>query len=49
MKEKMHVVTTHTVTLPPHHISIVPLTPINHTENIQTNTLPEMEANPFLI
>ena len=33
-----------------HHISIIPLTPINHTciINLQTNTLLEIEENPFL-
>ena len=49
MNEKIHVVTKHTATLPPHHISIVPLSPINYTENIQTNTLLDMEENPFFL
>ena len=35
--EKIHVVTKHTAVLPPHHISIVPLTQIYYTENIQTH------------
>ena len=37
--EKTLVVTTHTVTLPPNHISMVPLTLIHYTGNIQSNTL----------
>ena len=35
------------VTLPPHYISIVPLTPIKYKGNKQTNTLLEMEENHF--
>ena len=49
LKEKTHVVTTYTVTLPPHYISIVLLTPINYTRNMQTNTLLDIEANPFFL
>ena len=45
--EKIHVVTKHTVTIPPYPISIMSLTPINHTKSIQTNTLTEIEGNPF--
>ena len=40
-------ITQHTVTLPPHHMSIVPLTPINYTANMHTNILIEIEENPF--
>ena len=49
INEKTHVVAKHTVTLPPHHMSIVPLTPINYTGNIQANTPPEVEENPFFL
>ena len=49
INEKSYVVTKYTVTFPPHQISIVSLTPINYTENIQTNTLLEMEENPFFM
>ena len=35
--EKICVVTKHTVTLPPYHCTIVPLTPVNDTESIQTH------------
>ena len=47
MKEKTHEVATHTATFPPHHTSIVPLTSTHYTWNIQTDTLLEIEANPF--
>ena len=36
INEKIHVVTKYTVTLPPHHISLVPLTLICYAGNIQT-------------
>ena len=49
MNEKICVVTKHTVTLTPNHSSISPLTPINYTGSIQTNTLLEMEENPFFL
>ena len=45
--EKIHVVTKSTVTLPPHHIAVVPLTPINYPDKMQANTLPEIKENPF--
>ena len=45
--EKICVVMKSTVTLPPHHISIVPLTPINYPDKIHTNTLLDLEENPF--
>ena len=45
--EKIHVVTKHTIIIPPYHISIVPLPSINHTENIKTNTLLEIENSLF--
>ena len=37
-----------TVTLLPHHISIVPLTSINYPNKIHIDTLLEMEENAFL-
>ena len=42
--------TNYTVTVPPSHISIVPLKSINHAlnSNIKPNTLVEIEGNPFL-
>ena len=49
MKAKMYIVTIHADTLPPHHTSIMPLTPKNYRSNIQTNTLLGMEANPFFL
>ena len=45
--EKICVITKSRVTLPPHHISIVPLMPVNHPGKIHTDTLLEMEENPF--
>ena len=44
---KIFVVTQHTVTLPPYHISIVPLMAINYAANMHTNTLIEIDDNPF--
>ena len=44
---KIHVITKSTVTLPPKHISIVPLTPINYSGKIHRDTLLEREENPF--
>ena len=44
---KIHIEIKHTVTFMPYHISVVPLTPINYTESIQTNALTEIEWNPF--
>ena len=43
-------VTNHTVTVPPYHISIRPIKPINHMFGtyLQPNTLLETEENPFL-
>ena len=40
----------HGVTIPPYHISIVPLKSINHalSSNIKPNTLIEIEEKPFL-
>ena len=46
--ERTCIETNHTVTIPPYYISIVPLTPINHTGSIQRNTLLEIEENPFI-
>ena len=48
--KRTHIVTSHTVTILPYHISIILLTPINHIYNInlQMNTLLEMEENFFL-
>ena len=39
-----------TVTIPPYHISIIPLKSIKHAlnNNIKPNTLIEIEENPFL-
>ena len=45
--KKIHVITKSTVTLPPHHISIIPLTPTDYPHKIHTDTLLEMEENPF--
>ena len=46
--EKICIVTKHTVSLQSDHISIIPLTPINYMESIQTNTLIEIrESFPF--
>ena len=45
--EKIHIVTKTTVTLPPHQITIVPLTPINYPDKIHAHTLLEIEENPF--
>ena len=46
INEKIDVVTKHSYFATP-HISIEPLTPINYKENIQTNTLLDMEESPF--
>ena len=45
--EKICIITKSTVTLPQHHISIVLLTSINYSNKIHTDTLLEMEDNPF--
>ena len=39
--------TKSTVTLQPHHISVVPLISINDPNKIHTDTLLEVEENPF--
>ena len=44
---KIDIKTKSTITLPPHHISIVPLTSMNFPNKIQTNTLLEMEESPW--
>ena len=49
INETTHVVTKHTATLSPHHISLVPLTPINYIGNIQTNILLDMEENHLFL
>ena len=48
--QKFHLMTNHTVTLPPYHISIVPLKSINHalSSNFKPNTLIDIEEKPFL-
>ena len=48
--ERKQVVTNHTVTIPPYHISIIPFKPVNHTFgiNLQTNTLLEIKRIPIL-
>ena len=45
--ETISVVTKSTVTLPLHHIAIVSLTPIHYPDKIHTNTVLEIEDNPF--
>ena len=45
--ERIHVITKSTLTLLPHHISIVLFTPVNYPGKIHTDTLLEMEENPF--
>ena len=40
-------VTKHTGALPPYHISIIPFIAIHHREIMPTNTLLEIEENPF--
>ena len=46
--EKIHVITKSTVTLPPHHISIIPLISINYPNKKHTDTLLEIEGKPIL-
>ena len=48
--QKLHLMTNHTVTILPYHISIIPVKSINHalSSNIKSNTLIEIEENPFL-
>ena len=50
IEKRIHVATGHTVTIPPYHIDVIPLKPVNHTCNIdlKSNTLLEIEENPFL-
>ena len=45
--EKNHIITKSTVTLSPHHISMVPLTLTNYSSKKHTDTLLEMEENTF--
>ena len=45
--EKTHVETSHTATTPLYHISIIPLTPINHTCNISIQTDTLLESLPL--
>ena len=48
--KKLCLMTSHTVTIPPYHISIVPFKSVHHalSSNIKPNTLIEVEENPFL-
>ena len=45
--DKICVMTKSTVTLPPHHISIVSLTAINYPGKVHTDILLGMKENPF--
>ena len=49
-EHKLCLITTFTVTIPPYHIYIAPLKAINQpiNNNIQPDTLIEIEENPFL-
>ena len=49
-EQKIHLITTNTVTILPHHISFVPLEAINQVINIKfpSEALLEIEENPFL-
>ena len=49
-QNRKHLITTNTVTIPSHHICIVPLKTINQTVNkkFPSKALLEIEANPFL-
>ena len=48
--QKLHLMTSHTITVTPYHVSIIPLKSINHvlSSNIKPNTLIEIEENAFL-
>ena len=48
--QKIHLITTTTVTIPPLHISLVPLKAINQVINTEfpSEALLEIEENPFL-
>ena len=50
-ERKLHLIPTNTVTIPPHHVSLVPLKAINQTINtkIPSEALLEIKENPFLI
>ena len=49
-EQKLHLMTSNTVTIPHNHISIVPIKAIKQliNNNFKPNDLIEIEANPFL-
>ena len=48
--QRIHLITANTVTIPPYHISTVPLKAINQAINtsLQPDAFTEIEENPFL-
>ena len=48
-EQKLCLITTNTVTIPPHHVSVVPLKAINQEMNTKfpSEALLEIEENPF--
>ena len=49
-EQKLHLIATNTVTIPPHHISLVSLKAINYAINTKflSEPLLQIEENPFL-